>query len=318
MNLGQRDARWGKIKLGTSNATIGSHGCTITVLAQLANHYGLKWNKQSYTPAIVNTRLLSVKGYARGNLVIWSKIKKAIPGLSFVWRGYKYENDKVSKNLPCLVEVNAKRIGASQHWVLYIGNQKMHDPWFANIKKTSYYPPTGYAIIKFTGKETMSDMYKNLDMNNKASMKVVIDLYDDVVIKKKYLSKDEADRRLSELRKVHKLEMEKLNLMTASQIEDKIAHWKKENEKLEDKIVSLSQQVLSGGQSLKSRFTSRKFLLSASGALATLLMAIAVMMGVDVDKTQLTTVLTALVSMVLLFVIPESITDHKERMELIR
>lgn len=147
--LSQRDPRWKDIKLGTSKTTtIGSHGCTITCVAMLA---GL-------TPDEVNSRLLKVNGYANTNLIIWQKIQQAIPWLKWEWRGYQYENAKVAANLPCLVEVDGKRIGASRHWVLYVGNQKMYDPWYGNEKSTSYYPPTGYSIIKKVGENPGGDM----------------------------------------------------------------------------------------------------------------------------------------------------------------
>lgn len=159
--LSQRDPRWSNIKLGTSDKTIGSHGCTITCVAMLAGT----------TPDVVNQKLLAVGGYAEGNLIIWSKINAAIPWLKWEWRGYEYENDKVASSLPCLVEVDGSRIGGSRHWVVYIGNQQMLDPWYGNQKSTSYYPPTGYSIIKKIGsapsqevvvpKETFEKLVKN-------------------------------------------------------------------------------------------------------------------------------------------------------------
>ena len=154
--LSQRDPRWSGVTIGTSNVTIGSHGCTITCLAMAA---GL-------TPDEINSRLLKVNGYANGNLVIWSKISEAIPTLSNGIRSNVYDNDKVkeaiSKNGFCLVEVDGARIGASRHWCLYIGNGQMHDPWFGTQKSTSYYPPVGYAIIDRLVPATQSQCEKDL------------------------------------------------------------------------------------------------------------------------------------------------------------
>lgn len=148
--LSQRDPQWANIKLGTSNTTIGSHGCTITSLTMLLNHYG-----GNYTPDQVNERLKSLPkdqngntGFANGNLVYWSRIKEAFPQVKSVERITNYDNNKVASSLPALVEVDGSRIGASKHWVLYIGNQKMLDPWFGNEKSTSYYAPTGCTIFK--------------------------------------------------------------------------------------------------------------------------------------------------------------------------
>lgn len=148
--LSQRDPRWASTYLGTSKTTIGDFGCTLTSLTMLLNHYG-----GSYTPDQVNIKLKSLPkwangdtGFSQGNLIIWSRIKEAFPQVKSVERITTYNNDKVASNLPALVEVDGKRIGASKHWVLYVGNQKMNDSWFGNEKSTSYYPPTGCTIFK--------------------------------------------------------------------------------------------------------------------------------------------------------------------------
>jgi hypothetical protein len=147
--LNQRDPLWVNDKLGTSNTTIGGFGCTITCLAMASN----------LTPPEVNNKLNAVSGYANGNLVIWSKIVEAIPWLKFEWRGYTYENDKVSeaitKNGFCLVEVDGSRIGGTKHWCLYIGGGQMYDPFYGTQKSTGYYPAIGYAIINKIGEPVM-------------------------------------------------------------------------------------------------------------------------------------------------------------------
>ena len=153
--LNQRDSRWAGIPLGTSTTTtIGSHGCTITCVAMLA---GL-------TPDEVNRRLLQVGGYQNTNLIIWSKIKEAIPWLEFEWRGYSYENakvaDAIAKYSGCLVQVDFDgKIDTPRddHWVVYKGNQKMIDPWTGAEKATSYYPiAEGYSIIKVSAKPVVA------------------------------------------------------------------------------------------------------------------------------------------------------------------
>lgn len=141
--LSQRDKNWADKKLGSStNTTIGSHGCTITCVAMLA---GLN-------PDEVNDSLNDVGGYANTNLIVWTKIKQAIPWLNFEWRGYSYDNDKVKEAIDkyggCLVEVSGKRIGGDKHWVLFIGNKQMIDPWTGSVKSTEWYgAPTGYSTI---------------------------------------------------------------------------------------------------------------------------------------------------------------------------
>ena len=150
--LSQRDSRWSGILVGTGNKNIGEVGCTITALAMLAGT----------TPDVVNEKLKNVGGYAQTNLVVWSKIKEALPNLEFEWRGYGYDNDRVKQAIEdygaCLVEVSGARIGGIKHWVLFIGDGKMIDPYFGTEKSTGWYgDPTGYAIIKKSGELTNSD-----------------------------------------------------------------------------------------------------------------------------------------------------------------
>jgi hypothetical protein len=128
------------------------------------------------TPDEVNSRLKKVKGYAKTNLVIWNKIKEAIPELEFEWRGYEYSNTAVLKaiedNSFCLVEVDYDNLEYTKdkHWVLFIGNKKMLDPWTGQEYGTPKYKiPTGYAVIK--RRKYMSDeletCLKEKDVANK-------------------------------------------------------------------------------------------------------------------------------------------------------
>jgi hypothetical protein len=148
--LSQRDERWKDIKLGFGNTTIGGYGCVITCISMIA---GL-------TPDDVNERLKNANGYdtksVNKNLIIWEKINEVIPNLKFIKRVRAYNNEDVRENLPCLVEVDGSRIGAETHWVLYLGNQQMADPWYGNVKSTNYYAPKGYAVIKKV-EENMTD-----------------------------------------------------------------------------------------------------------------------------------------------------------------
>jgi len=158
MIYGQRDDRWKNKKVGNSNSSIGNFGCTITCLAMLAG----------ITPDDVNTRLTRVNGY-QVDLILWQKIKEAIPWLEFEWRGYVYENDNVLLTIEreggCLVEVDYDGkldTPKDKHWVLFIGNQRMYDPWTGRECATSKYPiKTGYAVIKVYNKpieEPVNDM----------------------------------------------------------------------------------------------------------------------------------------------------------------
>lgn len=139
--LNQRDPKWKNIPLGfTNNTSIGSHGCTITCIAMLAG----------VTPDYVNTRLKAVNGFDKGNLVIWSKIPQALPNLEFIRRVKGYVNADVAANLPCMVEVDFDGTPNTNdmHWVLFIGNKRMNDPWTGREESTSKYPVRGYSVIR--------------------------------------------------------------------------------------------------------------------------------------------------------------------------
>lgn len=172
----QRNSQWQGITLGwgkNNTTTIGSHGCTITDIGMLAG----------ITPKEVNERLIAVKGYVQSspgvfNLVIWSKIQEAIPWLQFEWRNYTYAGDAdnnrvkaaIEKNGACLVEVDFDGTPRTddRHWVLYIGNQKMNDPWTGTERPTSTYSiAKGFAIINVIGDPEAVDKPKYLQVETK-------------------------------------------------------------------------------------------------------------------------------------------------------
>lgn len=148
----QNDPEWKSKILGFGKAnktTIGTDGCTITCVGMLAD----------IDPNATNNRLIAVKGYAASspdvyNLILWAKIKDAIPTLEFEWRGYTFDahrvEDAVSRNGGCLVEVDATPIKGFKHWVLYRPNNKIYDPFDGKEKDRSAYKPIGYSIINIT------------------------------------------------------------------------------------------------------------------------------------------------------------------------
>ena len=155
--LSQRDKRWGDIRLGYSNTLIKDFGCTITAIAMILGT----------TPDVVNERLKLVGGFAEGNLVIWDKLEQAFPGIK-VRRVWTYNNDDVKANVKhVLVEVDGKPIGGFRHWVVYVGNQKLYDPWDGKEDPTSDYPnPLSYCVLEGEwnqGKEVKIDLQKELD-----------------------------------------------------------------------------------------------------------------------------------------------------------
>lgn len=145
--LRQGDPRWSAIKI--FDMTIGQVGCLSTVISEIIGT----------TPDVFVARMKALSTYTNskgqkytgflGNLTVWARIAEAFPGIS-VYRYYGYDNTKVKAACPnVVVEVPAGPIGGSgSHWVRYMGNQKLHDPWTGKERPTSDFPnPTGYAII---------------------------------------------------------------------------------------------------------------------------------------------------------------------------
>lgn len=128
----QNDIRWKKIKLGFSSLTIGSSGCLITSIGMTIET----------SPDVVNTKLKAVKGFT-GALVIWNKIQSAFPQLKFVWRGPSYNNDSVlsqiKRNGFCLVETTSRFNKNNKHWMVFIGNKRLLDPWTGTERSTGAY-----------------------------------------------------------------------------------------------------------------------------------------------------------------------------------
>lgn len=148
----QNDLRWRFKKVGFGKGTFGyvpwvsgGVGCTVTALTGLLFVAGY-----DLTPDQVNEKLKAVDGFT-GNLILWAKIPKAFPKVKFLYRYYKYNNaivkGLVEKGTPVLVEVMTR---SGKHWCLYLGDQKMLDPWDGRVKSTSTYNPIGFAHLEIS------------------------------------------------------------------------------------------------------------------------------------------------------------------------
>lgn len=138
---------WSSQQFG-KDATIGRYGCTLTCISMLLD----------ITPDIVAKRFDEsgvygkhpVTGKPISNYLDWNKLHIAYPQLTFVKRVDGYNNDEVKNNLPCLVQVDFDGSPRTddKHWVLFIGNKRMYDPWTGQERATTVYPLTGYSIVK--------------------------------------------------------------------------------------------------------------------------------------------------------------------------
>lgn len=138
----QRDWRWFWKRVGFGSGYFGTVGCTVTALTSLLFVAGY-----DLTPPEVAERLRKAKAFT-GDLILWSRIQIAFPKVKFVFRGYGYKNapvkEMIEKETPVLVEV---LLSGHRHWVLFLGDMKMIDPWTGKVVSTSKYPLTGYSLI---------------------------------------------------------------------------------------------------------------------------------------------------------------------------
>lgn len=155
MNNNQRNYSF---NVGFGNSPCSVVGCTISVIGDVLG----------VTPDVVNEKLKSVQGFS-GSLVIWAKIEEAFPGVK-INRVWSYNNDDVLAHVPnVIVEVPATPIGGTgSHWVNYIGNHQLKDPWTGTIRPTSDFPnPTGYCTFDLTNYQKPQDQQALIDQLRK-------------------------------------------------------------------------------------------------------------------------------------------------------
>lgn len=205
-------------------------------------------------------------------------------------------------------------------------------------------------LDKYIKEDDMSETYKGLDLSNTESVKAAIDTWKDV-IDGKYVKKSELKSVQDELEGVrgelkttqgklekalkqaaettpteaweeqkrlieekHEKEIEAIRMQQDERIEDATKILKKNLTEAKGEISRLNDELLQARQSWKHRFTSRKFLLTVPTAIFNMGVAFAVLLGFHPDPGALATALTSLNAVVALFVVPEAITDHKERL----
>lgn len=186
--LSQRDPRWSGIKINGTIYTIGTDGCLLTCLAMIA---GL-------LPDVVASKI----GF-NGAQVAWTGLDKV--GLELIEKNNVYNNEAVKKIIEqygfCIVRVDwdgSPKSTGDTHFVLYIGNGKLIDPWTGTIEPTSKYSlPTGYRAVR---KTSMATVYKTLDLTNQDSMKVAVDMWHQVMVEKLWTKTSELVSLFSEMK----------------------------------------------------------------------------------------------------------------------
>jgi uncharacterized protein YvpB len=149
--FGQRDSRWANKLLGTSTSTIGGYGCLITSIAMLAKYYG-----KDTDPDRMNTSLISVGGYASGNLYKWYEgVTKIYPDITCTKIVYTPDplstaqetelKNEIDAGRPVVlyVDFNPATAAPDMHFVLLIGYEGdtfyMNDPWYGDTANLTRY-----------------------------------------------------------------------------------------------------------------------------------------------------------------------------------
>lgn len=123
----QLDPRWRYKKLGTSNSTIGSYGCTLTSVAMVCAYYGKQTN-----PDLLNQAMIRANGYENQNLWRWWVLPAIYPDIllnEFINcestpAPLTLIDTRLASGIPVIVKVDYYPGGAvQQHWILLCGKQ---------------------------------------------------------------------------------------------------------------------------------------------------------------------------------------------------
>ena len=185
--LCQKNTRWARKKLGTSNVTISGYGCYLVCLSML-----LKYYDHEQDPGVLNELFKSNEVYDKGNLIRGWAVNR-------VYNDIKYDEHYECPDIPCdLGKIDAyleKRMpviamidfspiaGVQSHFVLIIGKENdsylINDPWTGETYffEAKYGDPAKniYGLRLYSGEvkevEDDSDTIKDLENKNKALLK---------------------------------------------------------------------------------------------------------------------------------------------------
>lgn len=167
----QRDRRWGNLQLGTvDGTTIGGYGCLISSIAMAQSLFG---PDQPYDPGTVNRLFTENKGYANGNLVIWTAIPRILPNITYLGARYSEYSAAPTEELKghldrgglALIEVafrgvafDSKGNRINRHWLLANGHDDQGiikaDPWYGDV--TNFTAKDEHGAFRYgTGNSTL-------------------------------------------------------------------------------------------------------------------------------------------------------------------
>lgn len=130
----QRDPKWAGLFLGSGPTTIGISGCLETSIASILTDAG-----KSFDPATMNEWLRTNGGYTGGTQFVFDSVNR----LGVV----RYDHLVDCPNAPAPIATLDAWINSGNyaivkvdnslppdfHWVRYLGNGQMVDPWYGDV-----------------------------------------------------------------------------------------------------------------------------------------------------------------------------------------
>lgn len=194
----QRDPRWSAQRLGTVNGTtIGSDGCYVTSFAMIAGFF-----RHSILPNELDNIYTDKKLYAQGNLCTDDMLPKVFADIKYE-TSYKFPttpadlgqlkqlmDDPNKIVILCLDFDHDPNDGIQTHFLVCVGADggkgiKVADPWYGSVDDFALHYGNDPAVtiqkfVVYSGVPVAAtgDTYKGLDLSNKESMKVAVDVWD--------------------------------------------------------------------------------------------------------------------------------------------
>lgn len=231
----QTESYYKTLMMGFGSGSVYDFGCYLVSLVNGLSEFGY-----SYTPRTFN-QFLKDKGLWTGefkNYIDVDRISTVLPEIFTSYKRIEPTPDMstiqwyLSRDYVIVAKVNAKAIGGTGTHFVYVEYIKdnvcwIYDPWFGDLKKvTDRYGKLGNLLglrvfgVKRIGEKSgsesnnMSNMYKmpsgkEVDLSNVESMKVVSNVYDEVINLRLYTKKSEVEQLIDSATQPLKAELEK-------------------------------------------------------------------------------------------------------------
>lgn len=199
--------KYRNILLGDGIGSIYNLGCYLVSLCDGLNRHGY-----NFTPESLN-QILKDKGLWTGDTKNYINVDQLSKIWPEVFVSFKSIEPLITQDIPLddshivLAKVNATPIGGSgSHFVEVLRMAENYaiigDPWYGDeVRANDRYGKCGTLLgirIFEIKRGNMPNVYKGLDLTNQDSMKVAVDVWDQVVNQKLYIKKSDSDMALQD------------------------------------------------------------------------------------------------------------------------